>query len=212
MVAIYRGEDTDFAGAEPIIIKIDTELDLTGFTAEILFGSVVKEFGEEDVAKKILPLSFTAEETSGFFPGRGYATVKVYDTEGRVAILKRFVIDVRFRDEKRISDVDFGAAISVLDSIKDLVERLEELIKEDDSDKITETINEILVAARKRTEFIPVTRYEQLYVGTEKAFRFVESIKRLEAIAINVKSVTDERDLTEIKEAIKSIVDILKKN
>ena len=97
MIAIYRGEDTDFAGSPPIKIKIDTDLDLTGYTSEILFGSVVKKFGEEDTGAKILPLSFTAEETNGFFPGRGYATVKVYDTDDRVAILKRFVIDVRFR-------------------------------------------------------------------------------------------------------------------
>ena len=99
MVTIYRGEDTNFAGAAPIEVKIDTDLDLTGFTADILFGSVVKHYETEEVATKTLGLVFSAEETSGFFPGRGYATVKVYDTEGRVAVLKRFVINVKFRDK-----------------------------------------------------------------------------------------------------------------
>ena len=99
MIAIYRGEDTDFAGAPPIQVKIETDLDLTGFTADLLFGSIVKHYETEEVSTKILSLVFSAEETKTFFPGRGYATVKVYDTQGRVAILKRFVINVKFREK-----------------------------------------------------------------------------------------------------------------
>lgn len=98
MIAIYRGEDTCFAGADPISVKLDTELDLTGFTADVLFGSIVKHFESDDVEKKELPLSFSAKETSTLFPGKGYAVVKVYDTEGRVSILKKFVIDVKMRN------------------------------------------------------------------------------------------------------------------
>lgn len=98
MIEIYRGEDTDFAGAEPIEVKIDTELDLTGYTAKVLFGNVVKEFGPEEVETKTLGLVYSAEETAGFFPGKGFAVVKVYDTDGRVAILKKFVIDVKLRE------------------------------------------------------------------------------------------------------------------
>ena len=51
MIAIYRGEDTDFAGAEPIQVKINTPLDLTGYTAKILFGSVVKDYGAEETSR-----------------------------------------------------------------------------------------------------------------------------------------------------------------
>ena len=107
MVTIYRGEDTDFADASPITVKIDTEIDLTGFTAKLYFGNVVKEFGSDEVETKELKFNFTAEESDGFFPGRGFATVKVYDTEGRVAILNKFIIDVKFREptlEKKINE------------------------------------------------------------------------------------------------------------
>lgn len=101
MISIYRGEDTCFAGNEPIQVAIDTELDLTGFTAELSFGSIVKTFPTEVVATKVLPLAYTAEESRTFFPGRGYATVRVFDTEGRTAVLKRFVINVKFREGKK---------------------------------------------------------------------------------------------------------------
>lgn len=97
MIEVYRGEDTNFADAEPFSVEIDTELDLTGYTAQLLFGNVVRDYDSEVVATKTLPLYFTAEETSTFFPGKGYAVVKVFDTKGRVAILKKFVIDVKFR-------------------------------------------------------------------------------------------------------------------
>lgn len=97
MIIIYRGEDTDFANQEPIQVKLKTSLDLTGYTADILFGSIIKHYETGDVASKILPLSFSAAETASFFPGKGFASVKVYDPEGRVAILKRFVMDVKFR-------------------------------------------------------------------------------------------------------------------
>ena len=120
MIAIYRGEDTCFAGAEPIIVKIDTELDLTGYTADLLFGSIVKHFETEDVASKKLPLSFTAEETSTLFPGKGFAVVKVYDTEGRVSIMKKFVIDVRMRNAGDwIEAVDVAEALAAFDEIRE---------------------------------------------------------------------------------------------
>ena len=101
MIVIYRGEDTEFANSDPIPITLNTEMDLTGYTAKLYFGNVVKSYGPEDVETKSLPLAFTAAETEGFFPGKGYATVKVYDTENRVRIMKHFVIDVEFRDDDK---------------------------------------------------------------------------------------------------------------
>jgi hypothetical protein len=97
VITIYRGEDTDFAGALPIPVSFTTDIDVTGFTAEILFGSVVKTFASEEVETKTLGLIYTAAETSSFFPGKGWATLKLYDKDGRVRIQKRFVIDVKFR-------------------------------------------------------------------------------------------------------------------
>lgn len=97
MITIYRGDDTDFADAPPIPVSFTTDIDVTGFTAEIYFGSVVKTFTSEEVQTKTLGLVYTAAETSSFFPGKGWATLKLYDKEGRVQIQERFVIDVKFR-------------------------------------------------------------------------------------------------------------------
>ena len=209
MIAIYRGEDTDFAGAEPIQIKIDTDLDLTGYTAELLFGSVVKEYGEEDVGKKILPLSFTAEETSGFFPGRGYATVKVYDTQGRVAILKRFVIDVRFRSVDRIDAVDFAESFQTFENVKSVAAKLAILSLDDDMAKVKDTINELLMAARARVEFIPVTDFQFTQFTREDALLFVECMRNLQCLSLNIGSLNEDADTTEVKAAVNSIIAIL---
>jgi hypothetical protein len=97
VITIYRGEDTDFADAPPIPVTFTTDLDVTGFTAEIYFGSVVKTFTSEEVQTKTLGLVYSAAETSSFFPGKGWATLKLYDTKGKVRIQERFVIDVKFR-------------------------------------------------------------------------------------------------------------------
>jgi hypothetical protein len=209
MVAIYRGEDTDFAGAEPIQIKIDTDLDLTGYTAELLFGSVVKEYGAEDVGKKILPLSFTAEETSGFFPGRGYATVKVYDTQGRVAILKRFVIDVRFRRVDRIDAIDFAESFQTFENVKVVAAKLAILSLDDDMAKVKDTINELLMAARARVEFVPVTDFQFTQFTRKDALLFVECMRNLQCLSLNIGSLNEDADTTEVKAAVNSIIAIL---
>ena len=154
MIAIYRGEDTDFAGAEPIQIRLDTDLDLTGYTAELYFGSIVKTFESEDVEKKVLPLSYTAEETSTFFPGRGYATVKVYDTEGRTAILKRFIIDVRFRkcNDAPLDAIAVAESVQEFRNVRRAAEEILALNEDDDTEVVKEVVNKILSAARERTE------------------------------------------------------------
>ena len=209
MVAIYRGEDTDFAGAEPIQIKIGTDLDLTGYTAKLLFGSVVKEFGEDDVGKKILPLSFTAEETSGFFPGRGFATVKVYDTQGRVAILKRFVIDVRFRNVDRIDAVDFAESFQTFENVKAAAAKLSILTLDDDTATVKDTINELLMAARERVEFVPVTDFQFTQFSREDAKLFVECMRNLQCLSLNIEKLNEDSDTSDVKTAVNSIISIL---
>ena len=97
MLVIYRGEDTDFADSAPLEVSFETDLDITGFTAEVQFGEVIKSFPAEEVQTKKLGLVYTADETSTFFPGKGIANMRIFDTEGRIRIQKRFVIDVKFR-------------------------------------------------------------------------------------------------------------------
>lgn len=205
MIAIYRGEDTDFAGAGPIQIKIETDLDLTGFTAEILFGNVVKSFDSEEVATKTLGLVFSSEETSGFFPGKGYATVKVYDTEGRIAFLKRFVIDVRFRNEGD-GEVDLAEAIQTMEDIKSAADALKDLTEDDDIATVKDALNKFLSAAREKTEFKELSGHDKLLVGTKKAFDFISFVKKIEAIALNIGELTENSDTAEVKKSINELV------
>ena len=209
MIAIYRGEDTDFAGAPPIKIKIATDLDLTGYTSELLFGNVVKKFDESDTAAKVLPLSFTAEETNGFFPGRGYATVKVYDTHGRVAVLKRFVIDVRFRSVDRIDAVDFAESFQTFENVKTAAAKLAILTLDDDTATVKDTINELLYAARERVEFVPVTGFQFTQFTREDAKLFVECMRNLQCLSLNIESLDEDSDTADVKSAVNAIISIL---
>ena len=119
-VKIIRGNDTTFSGNAPIKIQINTKADLTGFTASLFFGSIVKDFDTEEVAGKILQLAYTSAETEQFFPGRGFALLRLYDPEGRQATIWRFVFNVIFPYERPTCggyeiEVVVGDASSMID-------------------------------------------------------------------------------------------------
>ena len=103
-IRIIRGNDTTFAGMPPIKIKMNTEADLTGFTAKYRFGSNIKEFTTEEVASKELALSYTSEETKSFFPGRGFGFLVMYDPQGRQATIWRILMNVVFPYEHPIKN------------------------------------------------------------------------------------------------------------
>jgi hypothetical protein len=209
MIAIYRGEDTDFAGQEPIQVKINTPLDLTGYTADLLFGSVVKHFEAEEVGTKVLGLSFTAAETSGFFPGQGFASIKVYDTEGRVAILKRFIIDVRFRsyDKAPATTMDISEAMKVFENIRDAAISIPELTDDDDISVVRDAINKIVDAARKREEFAPIPIRDMSKVSRKTISAFYECIKRLESLKEAAESPDADVDYLEVVKVLNNILD-----
>jgi hypothetical protein len=212
MIAIYRGEDTDFAGAEPIMVKIDTGLDLTGYTADLLFGSIAKSFGTEDVSKKVLPLSFTAAETSTLFPGKGFAVVKVYDTEGRVAVLKKFVIDVRMRkyDPDGLDAIDVAEAIKTFEDIKEAAASLIELTEDDSTETVKETLNKFLEAARRRGEFREVIPIDGCgLIPPSSVALFTDSVRSLRILAQNVGTLDDDSDMAVVKETVNKIIRIL---
>lgn len=210
MIAIYRGEDTDFAGQPPIQVKINTPFDLTGYTADILFGSVVKHFDPEEVGTKTLNLSFTAAETSGFFPGRGFASIKVYDTDGRVAILKRFVIDVRFRDYEwsPFNAIDISEMIKSFENIREAAINIPILTEDDDIKNIRNAINTLLEAAKMRTEFEQVTSRELSKIPNSTVVAFVECMKRLESLAYDSRWDDEGMDISEVRELLNNIIDV----
>lgn len=212
MISIYRGEDTQFAGAEPISVEIDTELDLTGCTAELYFGSIIKSFDSEQLNKKTLPLVFTAEETETFFPGKGYAIVKVKDSEGRVSVLKKFVIDVRMRDSAAPAPDrrDVAEAMASFEQIRDAAYGLSELTEKDGIEKVKEALNQVLSAAKKRGEYSEVPTLDGIgMMSASSAALFTDSVRSLTALATNIDSLTEESDMDDVRETVNRIVKIL---
>ena len=207
MIAIYKGEDTEFAGQEPFLIKINTPLDLTGYTAKLLFGNVVKEFGSEEVGNKLLRLSFTAADTLDFYPGKGYASVKVFDTEGRVAVLKRFVIDVRFRrpEDSAATLADVEETIHAFDNLRKAAETIAPLTEDDGIDVVRDALNTILSATKERSEFKSISSRTLEHINHKTIKEFLNCIRNLESLA-NDNSELEEDALEEVRNRLNAIL------
>lgn len=82
-IAIFRGDDTDALGYQTIVGTIRTDLDLTGCRAVFKYLSFSAEFDPIPEDKK-LTVIIPASETSKFPPGLGYASLRVYDAEGKL--------------------------------------------------------------------------------------------------------------------------------
>lgn len=110
---IIRGDDSDFGEGSPILLELDTEADLTGYTASLEFQSLVKEFDAEAVESKLLSLSYTAEETMTFLLGKNLATIKITDPLGNQKVLSKFTMQtvVKTPLDKLDYDDESGATI-----------------------------------------------------------------------------------------------------
>lgn len=82
-IAIFRGDDTDALGYQTIVGTIRTDLDLTGCKAVFKYLSFSVEFDPIPEDKK-LTVIIPASETKKFPPGLGYASLRVYDSEGKL--------------------------------------------------------------------------------------------------------------------------------
>lgn len=81
MQTIFKGDDTFFNGVDLLgAIKLNCELDLTGWKAKYIYQSAVLEF--EDISNKTIQPRFTAQQTSAFAQGQYYATLILYDAQG----------------------------------------------------------------------------------------------------------------------------------
>ena len=79
---IVKGDDTFFNGIDLLgAIKLNCDLDLTGWKAKFIFLSAVLEF--DDLTAKVIQPRFTAQQTSAFAVGEYNATLILYDAEGR---------------------------------------------------------------------------------------------------------------------------------
>ena len=81
MIKIFKGDDTDFLGRTIRITFGTDEIDLTGCTAELSFGGIIKRMPCEKRCDFLLVLS--AEETSQLQLGMHNATIRLYDCDGR---------------------------------------------------------------------------------------------------------------------------------
>ena len=78
---IVKGDDTLFNGVDLLgAIKLNTELDLTGWKATFTYQSTVLEFN--DLTEKVIQPRFTANQTCAFHCGEYFATLILYDAEG----------------------------------------------------------------------------------------------------------------------------------
>lgn len=82
-IAIFRGDDTNALGYQTIVGTIRTDLDLTGCKAVFKYLSFSVEFDPIPEDKK-LTVIIPASETKKFPPGLGYASLRVYDAEGKL--------------------------------------------------------------------------------------------------------------------------------
>lgn len=83
LIQIFRGDDTDGLGYQSIQGKITTTLDLTGCRAVFRYLGFTQEFDPIPENGRIT-ITIPASKTSKFPPGLGYASLRVYDSEGKV--------------------------------------------------------------------------------------------------------------------------------
>lgn len=82
-IVLFRGDDTDFTWNKEVKLRLNTEADMTGFTATFRLLTYVKEFSEipED---KTLVLNFSSADTAGLPTGLIDASLTLKDTNGKV--------------------------------------------------------------------------------------------------------------------------------
>lgn len=73
---IVQGDDTNALG-NSIVFTLETELDLTGYSA--IFQVEELQYKWTDITSKILNLVFTREETATLEPGRYMGALKIFD-------------------------------------------------------------------------------------------------------------------------------------
>lgn len=79
VITLRQGDDSNALGRE-IKITIDTDLDLTGFTAAFQLDNLRLEF--KDITSKELLLIIPADESAKLPKGELYGALKLYDTNG----------------------------------------------------------------------------------------------------------------------------------
>lgn len=135
---IYKGDDTDFNGGAPITLNIETAFDLSGCRIELSFLGCRREFSGLSGHTATLSVVFSSAETAAMPVGTHCATLRAYDSAGRVRTLTD---SVRVRvtdsvDESAGGSVDVGVGETVeeltpadgLGAVKEVVNKLARLV------------------------------------------------------------------------------------
>ena len=90
---IYKGDDTDFRGSTGFTLKVVTSsnLNLSGCTVEVEVLGYRKSFPASATGELVCPFAFTAAETQRMPLGIHAATVRVYDSKGRVRTINNSI-------------------------------------------------------------------------------------------------------------------------
>lgn len=89
-VVITQGDDSNAFGKE-ITINVNSELDLTGFSAVFQLGDFKQRF--DDIRAKKLAIVIPAEETKKLPTGLQLGALKIFDATGLQVTVKS---DIRF--------------------------------------------------------------------------------------------------------------------
>ena len=82
-ITIFRGDDTDGLGYQSIKGRIKTDLDLTGCRMVFRYLGFTQVYDPIPESKKFV-VTIPAEATAKFPPGMGFASLRVYDENGKV--------------------------------------------------------------------------------------------------------------------------------
>ncbi|MBO5705595.1 MAG: hypothetical protein J6S05_01095, partial [Bacteroidaceae bacterium] len=90
---IYKGDDTDFRGSAGFTLKIVTSsnLNLSGCTVEVEVLGFKRSFPASATGELVCPFAFSAAETQRMPLGIHAATVRVYDSKGRVRTINNSI-------------------------------------------------------------------------------------------------------------------------
>lgn len=91
-IVITQGDDTNALNNE-IMFRLNTDLDLTGFTAVFQVESL--QYKWNDITSKELALVFTREQTQSLSAGKYYGALKIYDNNDlAVTVIRDIPVNV----------------------------------------------------------------------------------------------------------------------
>ena len=93
MLTIYKGDDFNFDDdCRRVIIRFNTELDLTGWSAK--FDLLDNQKTTDDITSLTWMFEYTAEETKAFSLGRTFGKLTLTDANGDVRQIAKVVVDI----------------------------------------------------------------------------------------------------------------------